>query len=462
MNYGFAIDTRSCIGCHACSVACKSENQVPLGVHRTWVTTREQGEFPDVRRSFQVNRCNHCSSAPCVAACPVTAMYQRSDGIVEFDSDICIGCKACIQACPYDAIHLDPDSGTAAKCHYCAHRVEVGQEPACVVVCPAEAITAGDLDDPASPISVLIASAPTSVRRPECGTQPNLFYIDAEVPEARPPAAFMFSDLTQPEPEGDPAVVWNAQHEMHWHWPIPTYLITKALAGGLMLAVMPSVMGHDDPSAAMTAASAIAVALMGITSGLLLYDLERPERFLSLFTRPQWRSWVARAAWILAGFTVLSTAWLAAEILFPNTILRVVLAALTAPLALMTGTYTALLFRQCRGRALWQDETSFINMAAQTVSLGSLGAMTLQRHPHDALQWIAVGAILIATVIGTQTAFAARWRKHVIGSSALLLAGAVITALAPGLAGVSLITIAVGFFVYEYAYVMAPQHIPNA
>ena len=99
---------------------------VPLGVNRTWVKYVEKGTFPDTRRVFQVTRCNHCEKAPCVTICPVTAMYHRKDGIVDFSSERCIGCKACMQACPYDAIYIDPDQGTAAKCHFCAHRTEIG------------------------------------------------------------------------------------------------------------------------------------------------------------------------------------------------------------------------------------------------------------------------------------------------------------------------------------------------
>lgn len=94
MNYGFIIDNRKCIGCHACSTACKSENEAPLGVYRTWVKYVETGSYPDARRHFQVTRCNPCANPPCVRICPVTAMYQRHDGIVEFDPQICIGCKA--------------------------------------------------------------------------------------------------------------------------------------------------------------------------------------------------------------------------------------------------------------------------------------------------------------------------------------------------------------------------------
>ncbi len=149
MRYGFVIDQTRCIGCHACTVACKEENRVPLGTSRTWVKYVEKGEFPNTRRHFAVLRCNHCDNAPCVTICPTVALYRRADGIVDFDRDRCIGCKSCMQACPYDALYIDPETQTAAKCHYCAHRVEVGLEPACVIVCPVRAILAGDLDDPA-------------------------------------------------------------------------------------------------------------------------------------------------------------------------------------------------------------------------------------------------------------------------------------------------------------------------
>ena len=132
-----------------------SRIEVPLGVARTWVKYVETGTYPDSRRHFQVTRCNHCANPPCVRICPVTAMYQRHDGIVEFDKDICIGCKASMQACPYDAIYIDPESHTAAKCHYCSHRTDIGLEPACVVVCPEHAIIAGDMDNPNTEISRL-------------------------------------------------------------------------------------------------------------------------------------------------------------------------------------------------------------------------------------------------------------------------------------------------------------------
>ena len=113
-NFGFVIDNRTCIGCHACTVACKSEHDVPIGVNRTHVKYIEKGTYPDSTREFSVHRCNHCEDAPCTTICPPTALFNRSDGIVDFDNDRCIGCKSCLQACPYDALYIDPDNGTAA------------------------------------------------------------------------------------------------------------------------------------------------------------------------------------------------------------------------------------------------------------------------------------------------------------------------------------------------------------
>ena len=117
------------------------------------------------------------------------SLEPRADGIVAFDTSSCNGCKACMQACPYDAITLNPDSGTATKCNYCAHRVDVGREPACVVVCPAEAIITGDLSDPSSRIAQMMAKEQTMVRRPEKGTVPKLAYIEGHRDALDPLAA---------------------------------------------------------------------------------------------------------------------------------------------------------------------------------------------------------------------------------------------------------------------------------
>ncbi len=189
MKFGFVIDNRKCIGCHACTVACKSEHDVPIGVNRTWVKYVEKGTFPDTRRLFSVMRCNHCSDAPCVDICPVTALYKRADGIVDFDNRRCIGCKACMQACPYDALYIDPETQTAAKCNYCAHRVDIGLEAACVNVCPEHAIVSGDMHNPLSEISQLLAREQVTTRKSEKGTQPNVFYIEGDQATLNPDIA---------------------------------------------------------------------------------------------------------------------------------------------------------------------------------------------------------------------------------------------------------------------------------
>lgn len=159
----------------------------------------EKGEFPDTNRRFSVMRCNHCADSPCTDICPVTALYEREDGIVDFDPERCIGCKSCMQGCPYDSIYIDPETETAAKCNYCSHRVDSGREPACVTVCPEDAIVAGDLEDPSAGISKLIAGEEVQARKPEKGTEPSLFYVDGDDASTTPGATareehYMWSD----------------------------------------------------------------------------------------------------------------------------------------------------------------------------------------------------------------------------------------------------------------------------
>jgi len=179
MKLGFLVDLNLCMGCKGCEVACKVENEVPLGTWRLRVKYIDIGTFPDTSRSFTPLRCNHCESAPCERICPVSALHYLENGIVNVDSSRCIGCAGCMMACPYGAIYMDPETNTADKCTYCAHRVESGMMPACVVVCPVQANIFGDIDDDTSHISLYIMEhqGAVQVRKPEKNTIPKHFYV---------------------------------------------------------------------------------------------------------------------------------------------------------------------------------------------------------------------------------------------------------------------------------------------
>ncbi len=176
MRYAMAIDTRKCVGCADCEIACNMENNVPLGYTRSWITERVTGEYPQTMLAFRSERCNHCSNTPCVRTCPTGASFIGEGGIVKVNQNKCIGCGACVESCPYDARVMHPD-GFAEKCTFCDHRVELGMQPACVDVCPTMCMYFGDIDDKESEISQVLAKHNIETLTPEAGTQPNIFYI---------------------------------------------------------------------------------------------------------------------------------------------------------------------------------------------------------------------------------------------------------------------------------------------
>lgn len=180
VRYAMVIDLRRCFGCHACAVACNAEQGVPLGYHKSWVITGEKGSYPAARRGFIPVLCNHCKNPPCVEACPVEpvkATLQRDDGIVSQSNERCINCFGCFLACPYHVKYSDPKLKKLQKCDFCLHRVEQGLLPACVNTCNAKARIFGDLNDPESAVSRLVAANPVKVLLPDKGTEPQVFYI---------------------------------------------------------------------------------------------------------------------------------------------------------------------------------------------------------------------------------------------------------------------------------------------
>jgi len=181
-RYGIVIDLERCIGCHACTIACKLENNIQQG---SWVNVdtiggkgmdTAGGRFPNISMHYSPRRCMHCAKPPCIDACPLQAIYKRDDGVVLIDSNKCDGCQACVSACPYEALRLNTETNLVEKCTLCSHRVDQGLEPFCVICCEGQAMYFGDLADPTSRVSKLVATKNAYVLLPDVGTEPGVYY----------------------------------------------------------------------------------------------------------------------------------------------------------------------------------------------------------------------------------------------------------------------------------------------
>lgn len=511
IQWAKVIDHTRCIGCHACTTACKSENIVPLSVTRTYVKHVDIGVFPQARRAHQVTRCNQCAHAPCVTACPTTAMFKRADGIVDFDKSICIGCKACMAACPYDAIFINPEDHSAEKCNFCAHRIDMQLEPACVVVCPTQAILVGDMNDSDSYVAQIINRDTVAVRRPEKETLPKLFYKGAHQATLDPLAArrpegglFMWSE----QQEGSEYVIsgnpnfnnssaaallsYDVAHSIPWDWRVSLYTWTKGIASGVYLVacllVLLGVLSVNNPIWLWTT-PVLSGGFLALTGGLLIWDLEHPERFHLIFTRPQWRSWLVKGAFIIAGYTLVLALHFVASWAGSRSFQTWLMIA-GIPLSILTAVYTAYLFAQAKARDMWQNPLLPPHLLVQALLLGSavlLLAIVILRGSilsDDRLLWLlAISSFIHLLMIWgevslthpTAHARLAIWEMvngrykndfwtgiilSLLGGLLPLLAALGVVEASFGAAAAPLALI--GMMLFEHAYVQAGQSVPLA
>lgn len=502
IRWGKVINQETCIGCHACSVACKMEHDVPLSVNRTYVKQVEIGIYPEVSRQFQITRCNQCDDAPCVPICPVTAMFKRADGIVDFDRDVCIGCKACMAACPYDAIYINPDRNSAEKCNFCAHRIDQGLEPACVIVCPVEAIVVGNLNDTSSDIVHLISRKKADVRKPEKGTNPKVFYVGASDYTLNPSkSSYTGGHMYSQEKPGYPVHSEKAHQPKHsvaasrlaydvpkrspWHWEVSLYTWTKSISAGvfIMFAIL-TFAGQSMNAAWNITNSVIGLAFLGFTGILLIADLEHPMRFIRIFTRPQWKSWLVKGSFIIAGYSGVLVLQFLAGILGSSSF-NLILSILGVVLGGFTAMYTAFLFAQAKGRDLWQNPTLPLHLFSQATLAGAaaysiaglflkLSSQSLLIVHITLLVALAVHFVLVISemVIPHTIEDAHRAANQMIYGkykaffwTGLIVGGLVPLALSfvfgvPALVVAAAVLALIGLLPYEHAFVQAGQSVP--
>ena len=487
MQLGFVIDQEACIGCHACTVACKAENGVPVGDFRTWVKYVETGSFPEIKRHFLVQRCNQCTDAPCVTICPVNALTKRKDGIVDLDRDACIGCRACMQACPYDAIYLNEDLKAVEKCHFCAHRIDRGLEPACVTVCPVGAIIPGDFDDPDSVVSKFVKEKDTKVRGEEQGTGPNVRYYGSTDAALRPgsanrPDTYLWSERQSRKPEAwpeslateDARVTYDVEHKVQWGWQVAAYLVTKSLAAGAALfAPFVAYFGFAG-FAADYLPEVVALFFTMVTMLLLAEDLAKPLAFMRMFTRPNWDSWLVKGSVVLGAFSAAVVGAMAARY-FGRPDMADGLRWVSAVLAIGVAGYTALLFAQCKGRDLWESKALLPHLLALVAQCGA-GMYLILAPESVVMKGVFVAAALLHGAIaiyeqkrrhGTDNAMQAAAFLTVVKAGpfaafrdGLIISVAASVALALIVPQLAIVATVFGLCLYEHAYIRAAQLPP--
>jgi len=330
-RYGMVVDLNRCVGCQTCTIACKHANDTPPGTQWRRVLDVEQGHFPDVRRVFLVTGCQHCAEPPCVPVCPSGATWQRADGLVTMEYDLCIGCASCAVACPYQARTIVHESvgyygektaqercvghedriGVANKCTFCVERIDAAAvrgltpgvdaevTPACSTSCNANAIRFGDFADDSSEVSRLARDNRSFQMHAELGTDPQIRYL-YEIPASVPGLAADPAD-SDDETMADLSNPLVGARQRFWDYRAAMNFALGGMASGLAVVAWLAHLTGAIGTQALRSASLAAAAVMAVGLFFVFLKLGRKARFLYVLRRPQ-SSWMTRETWCIALF----------------------------------------------------------------------------------------------------------------------------------------------------------------
>ena len=371
MAWQTEIDLQACVGCHACTVACRSEFGLPPGSDRTAVRVVEVGGHQPARRAHHVVRCQQCADAPCARVCPTGAIARRPDGILVIERESCIGCRLCLVACPYDALEMNPISGAAEKCDLCAHRLDQGLLPACAAACPTQAIA----------LRSDAGGEQGQTLRPELGCGPRVRYLGGQSAAldplaARPPAGGIFAASEQAEPMrqlGGASGALLAQgpgRRPPWDGRAALGIWLRGVAAGVYLVPAALVLGgalpEDDVLWRLVAPAVALVYGLG-AAGVLLWELDSPRRLPK--ARLNLRSDPARGA--VALVTLLGLLLLHLVGALAHLSLPLLLTPVGLVLGLAVPFFTARLLWQSRGRRLWASRRQFPRLVCASAASGA-------------------------------------------------------------------------------------------